>query len=327
MIRRRLTLAATAAAVVAALAGAAPAWARAQWPSRPVTIVVPFPAGGAADVVGRLLAARLRAELNQTFIVRNLAGAATALGASHVARAAKDGYTVLLSASTTFAVNPHFNDRLPYRLEDFEPVAPVVAVPFAFVVRRDFPAETVAEFAAYAKANPGKINNATNGQGTLVHLLGELVASSLGVKLTHIHYRGAAPATVDLIAGTVDSNVEALTSAVPNVRAGKYRALAVLSDTRHPLMPDVPTFKELGFPSVVGESLFAVFAPAGTPKAVVEKFSAALNRITRSASFAHEMRQRGNDARSGSPEQLLQMTQQQSRQLGELIRRKGIRAE
>ncbi len=328
MIRRRLAVATLAAAAgLAGLTGATGALAQDNWPARPVTIVVPFPAGGAADVVGRLLAERLRQELNQTFLIDNKAGAATALGATTVARAAKDGYTVLLSSGTTFTVNPHLNDKLAYTLQDFEPVAPVVTLPFAFVVKKDFPAKTVAEFAAYAKANPGKVNNATNGQGSMVHLLGELVARGLDVNLTHIHYRGAAPATMDMIAGIVDSNVEALTSAVPNVQTGKYRALAVLSEQRLQLMPDVPTFKELGYPSVVGETWFAVFAPAGTPKAIVERFSAALNRITSSASFAEEMRKRGNEPRSGSPEQLLKVTQDQSNQWGELIRRLNIKAE
>src|SRR5207237_6317361 len=144
------------------------------------------------------------------------------------------------------------------------PVATVCTVPFAFVVKKDFPAKTLREYVAYAKANPGKINNATNGQGSMVHLLGELIAQGLDVKLTHVHYKGAAPATMDMLGGVIDSNVEALTSAVPNVNTGQYRALAVLSAERQPLMPNVPTFKELGYPSVVGETWFAVFAAAGT---------------------------------------------------------------
>ena len=315
-----LSLAATAAMPIAAQAQDA-------YPNKPVTLVVPYPPGGTSDVVGRLLAQRLREELGQTFVVENKAGAAPAIGASAVARAPKDGYTLLLSAGTTFTVNPHLAEKLPYRLEDFEAVAPVVTVPFAFVVKKDFPARNIAEFAAYAKANPGKVNNATNGQGSMVHLLGELVGRGLDVQLTHIHYKGAAPATVDMIAGVVDSNVEALTSAVPNVTAGKYRALAVLSEQRLPLLPDVPTFKELGYPQVVGETWFAVFAPAGTPKPAVDKLNATLQKITTSASFVEAMRKLGNEARSSSPAKLLEVTQQQSRQWGELIRRLNIKAE
>lgn len=314
---------------LASLVALAPALALAQdtWPAKPVTLVVPFPPGGTSDVIGRLLAQRLKDELGQTFVVENKAGAATAIGASFVARAPKDGYTILLSAGSTFTVNPNFNDKLAYKLDDFEPVAPVATVPFAFVVKKDFPAKTVKDFAAHAKANPGKVNNATNGQASMVHLLGELVATGLDIKLTQVHYKGAAPATMDMLAGVIDSNVEALTSAVPNINAGQYRALAVLSAERLPLLPDVPTFRELGHPSVVGETWFAVFAPAGTPRSVVDKLNAALRKITTSASFGEAMRKIGNEAKSGSPAELRATTVEQAKLWGDLIRRLGIKAE
>ncbi|MES2716096.1 MAG: tripartite tricarboxylate transporter substrate binding protein [Pseudomonadota bacterium] len=301
--------------------------AQESWPTKPVSLVVPYPPGGTSDVIGRQLAQRLREELGQPFIVENKAGAATAIGATFVARAPKDGHTILLSAGTTFTVNPNFNDKLAYKLDDFEPVAPVATVPFAFVVKKDFPARTLKEYAAYAKANPGKVNNATNGQGSMVHLLGELVATGLDVKLTQVHYKGAAPATMDMLAGVIDSNVEALTSAVPNVTAGQYRALAVLSQDRLPLLPEVPTFRELGYPSVVGETWFAVFAPAGTPKPVVDKLNAALRKITSSASFGEAMRKIGNEAKSGSPAELRATTVEQAQLWGDLIKRLNIKAE
>lgn len=313
----------------AGLIALAPALALAQdtWPAKPVTLVVPYPPGGTSDVIGRLLAQRLKDELGQTFVVENRAGAATAIGASFVARAPKDGHTILLSAGTTFTVNPNFNDKLAYKLDDFEPVAPVATVPFAFVVKKDFPAKTIKEYAAYAKANPGKVNNATNGQGSMVHLLGELVATGLDIKLTQVHYKGAAPATMDMLAGVIDSNVEALTSAVPNVNAGQYRALAVLSHDRLPLLPDVPTFRELGYPAVVGETWFAVFAPAGTPRPVVDRLNAALRKITTSASFGEAMRKIGNEAKSGSPAELRATTLEQAQLWGDLIRRLNIKAD
>ena len=159
-----------------------------QWPSRAITLVIPYPPGGTSDIIGRKLGDRLQAELGQPIVVENKAGAATAIGAAHVARATNDGYTLLLSAGTTFTINPNLKSNLPYRYEDFVPVAPVATVPFAFVVRKDFPAGNVAEFAEFAKAHPGKVNNATNGPGSMVHLLGEMIAQGLGVKLTHIHY-------------------------------------------------------------------------------------------------------------------------------------------
>ena len=317
-----------AAAVIGALA-LLPGWAQAQepWPSKPVSLVVPFPPGGTSDVIGRQLAQRLREELGQTVIVENKAGAATAIGASFVARAPKDGYTLLLSAGSTFTVNPNFNDKLPYKLDDFEPVAPVATVPFAFVVKKDFPAKTLKEYAAYARDNPGKINNATNGQASMVHLLGELIASGLDVKLTQVHYKGAAPATMDMLGGVIDSNVEALTSAVPNVNAGQYRVLAVLSADRQPLMPEVPTFRELGYPAIVGETWFAVFAPAGTPRPVLDKLSAAVRKITSSPTFSESMRKIGNEAKTGTPAELRATTVAQHQLWGDLIRRLNIKAE
>lgn len=328
MLQRR-TAAQALALLLAAPALTAPLTAAAQdaWPAKPLTLVVPYPPGGTSDVVGRQLAQRLKEELGQPVVVDNKAGAATAIGASFVARAPKDGYTLLLSAGTTFTVNPHFNDKLAYKLDDFEPVAPVCTVPFAFVVKKDFPAKTLKEYAAYAKAHPGKLNNATNGQGSMVHLLGELIAAGLDVKLTQVHYKGAAPAMMDMIAGVVDSNVEALTNAVPNVNAGQYRALAVLSAERQPLLPDVPTFKELGYPSIVGETWYAVFAPAGTPRAVVDKLNAALRKITTSASFAEAQRKLGNEVKAGTPAELRATTLEQSRLWGDLIKRMNIRAE
>ena len=317
-----LALAAALPAAALAQAGDAPAWL-----TRPPTLVIPYPPGGTSDVVGRQLAQRLREELGQTVIAENKAGAATAIGATAVARAPKDGYTLLLSAGTTFTVLPHLNDKLQYKLADFEPVAVVCSVPFAFVVKKNFPARNMQEFIAHAKAHPGAINNATNGQGSMVHLLGEMVATGLDIKLTQVHYKGAAPATMDMIAGVVDSNVEALTSAVPNVNAGQYRALAVLSAERQPLMPNVPTFKELGYPSVMGETWYAVFAPAGTPRPVVDKLNAALRKITTSASFKEAMQKIGNEAKSGTPAELTELTVQQNRQWGDLIRRLNIKVE
>lgn len=323
---RKLALVGTLAltALVPFSAGAQDA---ANWPNRPVTMVIPYPPGGTSDVVGRILAQRLREELGQTFIAENKAGAATAIGATAVARAPKDGYTVLLSAGTTFTVIPHLNDKLQYKLEDFEPVAAVCTVPFAFVVKKDFPAKDLREYIAYGKANPGKINNATNGQGSMVHLLGEMIATGLDLKMTQVHYKGAAPATMDMMAGIVDSNVEALTSAVPNVNAGQYRALAVLSNERQPLMPNVPTFKELGYPSIVGETWYAVFTPVGTPKPIVDKLNAALRKITTSPGFAESMRKIGNEPKSSTPAELRDITMQQSKYWGDLIKRLNIKSE
>lgn len=287
-------------------------------------MVVPFPPGGTTDIVARILTEQLSADLGKQVIIENRGGASTSIGAQYVAGADKDGYTLLFASATTFTTNPHLLASIKYKLEDFAPVAMVVKVPFAFVVKKDFPATDVAAFRAYALANPNKVNNATNGPGSTVHLMGEVVARGLGVKLPHVHYRGAAPAMNDMLAGVVDSNVEALTNTVPNHKAGMYRAIAVLSEERLPQLPDVPTFKELGFPSIVGATWFAVFAPAGTPQPVVDKLSASINRILKTPEFAKKMEPIGNQPWPMLPAELDAHVKSERDRLGKLIREANI---
>jgi len=320
-LHRKFGAALAALAGAACVAGAAQA---ADFPNRTLRIIVPYQPGGSTDIVVRKFAELAAPELGQSIIIENKGGAGATMGARTLATATPDGYTLLLSSGSTFTVTPHLMRQMPYTLEDFAPVAAIATVPFAFVVKKDFPARSVAEYVAYAQTHPGKINNATNGQGSMVHLLGELVATGLRAQVTQVHYKGAAPATMDMIGGIVDSNVEALTSALPNVQAGQYRALAVLSAERQPLMPDVPTFRELGYPSIVGETWYAVFAPAGTPAPVVEKLNAALREITGSTRFAEAMRKLGNEARTSTPAELTRITQRESQRWGELIKQAGI---
>lgn len=304
----------------------APTALAADYPTRPVTLTVPFPAGGATDVVARLLAERVGPSLGQPMVIENRGGASTTIGATAVANAPKDGYTLLLASASTFTTIPHVM-KVRYSLEDFEPISLVVKVPFAFVVKKDFPAKTLAEFRALALAKPGTVNNATNGPGSLVHLAGEVAARELGVKVTHVHYRGAAPAMQDIMAGVMDSNVEALTNAVPNVAAGAYRALAVLSPERLPQMPDVPTFVELGYPKVQAESFFAVLAPAGTPREVTARLSAEIDRVVRSADFKARMEEIGNVAVPMGPAELRSFIAKESALWGEVIRQAGVKVE
>ncbi len=318
------TLVLTAAASPAAFAQSDQAT---DWPTRTVTLVVPFPAGGLSDVIGRQLAVLLQKELGQTVIIDNKAGAATAIGATFVARAPKDGYTLLLSSGSTFTVLPHLNSKVGYKLTDFDPVAMVCVAPYVFVVKKDFPAQTLSEFVTYAKNNPGKINNATTGQGSMVHLLGELVASSLGIEMTQVHYRGSSPLMVDMFSGIVDTTEDTMGSALPNIQSGKYRPLAMMTDKRQSVLPEVPTFKELGYPSVIGETLYAVFAPAGAPKPIIDKLNATLRKITTSADYGQSTRKLGNEPKSSTPEELRDLTLQQSRQMRDLIGRLNLNTE
>jgi tripartite-type tricarboxylate transporter receptor subunit TctC len=298
-----------------------------SYPDHNITLVVPFPPGGTTDIVARILVEQLSADLGKQVLIENRGGASTSLGAQMVAAADKDGYTLLFASATTFTTNPHLLAGIKYRLEDFAPVAMVVKVPFAFVVKKDFPAADVAAFRAYALANPGKINNATNGPGSTVHLMGEIVARGLGVKFQHVHYRGAAPAMNDMLAGIVDSNVEALTNSAPNHKAGTYRALAVLSEQRLPQMPDVPTFKELGYPGIVGETWFAVFAPAGTPQPVLDKLSNTITRIVNTPDFGKRMEAIGNRPWAMTPAELDAHVVSERERLGKLIRDARITVE
>ena len=294
------------------------------YPSRNITLVVPFPAGGTSDIVARILVEQLSGEYGKQVLIENRGGASTSLAAQMVAGAEKDGHTLLLGTATTFTTNPHLLPSIKYKFEDFAPVAMVVKVPFAFVVKKDFPAADIAAFRAYALANPGSVNNATSGPGSAIHLLGEVVARGLGVKFQHVHYRGAAPAMNDMLAGIVDSNVEALGNSAPNHRAGLYRALAVLSEQRLPQMPEVPTFKELGFPSIIGETWFAVFAPAGTPQPVLDRLSASITRIVKTDDFGRRMELIGNQPWAMTPAELgAYVTSERERQ-GKLIRDAGI---
>ncbi len=302
----------------------APTLAQDAFPSRPITLVVPYPAGGTTDVVARLLAEDLGKRLGQSVIVENKGGASTAVGASSVARSPNDGYTLLMAAATTFSTNPHLYKDLSYKLADFTPVGMVVRVPFAFVVKQALPVNTVAEFIEYAKKQPNGVNQATNGNGSLVHLAGYLIGKELDVPLTFVHYRGAAPAMTDMMGGVVDSNVEALTNAVPNVRDQRYKALAVLTEERAPGLPDVPTFKELGYPELVADTYFAIFAPKGTPAPVVEKLSTALAASVSSEAFRASATKTHNLAVSSTAQELGAYAQKESERWGKIIREGGI---
>ncbi len=321
---RRSNVYATLLGLAALFGASTVAVSQSSYPSRTITLVVPFPAGGTADIVARVAASAMGDELKQNVIVENMSGASTAIGTAAVARAEKDGYKLLFTAATTFVTNPHLYEKLSYKLEDFEPVALVAKVPFAFVVKKDFPARTLAEFKDYAKANPGKINNATNGPGSVVHLIGEVIARQLGIEMKQVHYRGASPATNDMLAGVIDSNVEALTNAVPNVTTGQYRALAVLTSERSPQLPDVPTFKELGYPELIAESWFAVFAPAGTPAEITQKLSDILTRMVQSADFIQRMREIGNEAAAAGPQELVKYVKEENARWGKIIKEAGI---
>lgn len=269
-----------AALWLAAGALAAPAaWAQ-GYPARPVKIINPFPPGSPVDVVGRPIALKLQEVLGQPVVVDYKSGAGGTIGADLVAKSAADGYTLLLTSASTHVIAPVLRKALPYdALKDFVPLALLAHGPTAIVVHPSVPAHTLAEFVQYVKAHPGKVAFASSGPGTILHLNGELFASRTGTQLLHVPYKGAVPAATDLLGGQVQVMFDSITNSAPQVKAGKLRALAVLTPERSPLMPDVPTAQEQGFQGLEFPAWIGIFAPAGTPRDVVSELTKALRTI------------------------------------------------
>jgi tripartite-type tricarboxylate transporter receptor subunit TctC len=265
------------AAAMATLFAAGTAGAQ-DFPNRPVTLVIPFSAGGSTDLVGRLIAERMSAELGQPVVVENKGGAGGNLGAAQVAKATPDGYTILMGTVATHALNPTLYKKMPYDpVTSFAPVSLLVIVPNVLVVHPDFPAKTTEELIALLKKDPDKYSYASSGNGTPLHLSGELFKSMAGVDMQHIPYQGAGPALIDVLSGQVPIMFDNLPSSTGHIKSGKLRALGVTTAKRAPSFPDLPAIAE-AVPGYETYTWNAVFAPAGTPPEVVAKLNAAANK-------------------------------------------------
>jgi tripartite-type tricarboxylate transporter receptor subunit TctC len=265
-----------AAAITAVLAAGGAA--AQDFPTRPITMVIPFPAGGSTDLVGRLIAERMTAELGEPVVVENKGGAGGNLGAAQVAKASPDGYTILMGTVATHALNPALYKKMPYDpVKSFAPVSLLAIVPNVLVVNPEFPAKTTEELIALLKANPGKYSYASSGNGTPLHLSGELFKSLAGVDMQHIPYQGAGPALIDVISGQVPIMFDNLPSSSGHIKSGKLRALGVTTAKRAPSFPDLPAIAEV-VPGYETYTWNALFAPAGTPPEVVAKLNAAANK-------------------------------------------------
>jgi tripartite-type tricarboxylate transporter receptor subunit TctC len=326
MINRRQATLAAAAALAGVVSGA-----RAQaWPAaRPIRLVIPFPAGGATDIVGRTLAQRLGAALGQQVVVDNKPGAGGALGADIVAKAAPDGYTLLLSTSSTHSIGPAINPKLPYDpFRDFAPIAHVATAPSVLVVGRDFPAQTTQELVALLKKNPGKYNFGSSGIGTYPHLSAEMFKwRAGGLFVVHIPYRGTGLVITDLVAGQIAFLMDSIVSAQPHIRDGKVRALAVSGAKRSPSLPQVPTFGEAGVPNMELSNWFGFFAPPGTPADTVQRANRELNAIVRSADVVERMASFGAEPGGGTPEQFAKLVRDEHEAWKTLIQRANIKPE
>jgi tripartite-type tricarboxylate transporter receptor subunit TctC len=295
-------------------------WAQ-DFPARPITIVVPYAAGGATDITARRFAEALTRKLSTTIVVDNKPGAATAIGAAYVARAAKDGYTLLFAPGTTTSVNPHLYSKLTYQSSDFTPVSMVSRQTFVLVVGAGHPAKTFRDLLAYGKNRPEGLTYGTTGTGSMTNIIGEWVGKTIGLKLIEVPYKGTAPATVDVVSGRVDMQFEGITSTVSMLGAGKTRALAVMSDKPSPLLPGVPTFREEGFADLVAFTNFGLLAPKGTPAPVIEKLHAATVAAVASPEFAESLAASGESAVSSpNPQQFATFLNEEFEHWGRIIK-------
>ncbi len=292
-------------ALLAGLLASAGLTAQAQgFPTKPLRVVVPQPPGGGFDVVGRLLADRLGKALNQSAVVENRPGSGTLVGTDLVAKAAPDGYTLLVGSVSNLALNPGLYRNLPYdSLRDFEPVGLAVAYSYTLVARKDLPFSNLRDLIAYAKANPGKLSYASGGSGSGQHVLAAALWNLVGANIVHVPYRGAQAAYQDLLGGRVDVFFDLSPTARPQVESGNLKALAVSGPARLPFHPDVPTLAEAGVPNIELESWFGLFAPAKTPPEVLERLRAELSRIVQAPDLVETFRKAGGKPLALSTEQ------------------------
>ncbi len=316
----RITRVAAACALAAAIPATIPAaWAQA-WPARPVNLIVPFPAGGTTDVLARALGQELSKSLGQPVVVENRPGAGATLGADHVAKAKPDGYTLLMGAvHHTIATSVY--RRLGYDFQkDLAPITVVAVVPNVLVVNPQVPAKTVQELLAQARAQPGKLAYGSNGAGTGQHLIGAQFESMGGVQLLHVPYKGSGPLTTDLLGGQIAMSFDTVTPVLPHIKAGKLRALAVTTARRSVALPDVPTLDEAGLKGFDMGTWFGVLAPASTPREVLARLGADMNRIIESPQFRRKMEEIGAEPIGGSPEQMARQIRDDTDRFARLVK-------
>jgi tripartite-type tricarboxylate transporter receptor subunit TctC len=310
---------------LACLGSAAPAWAQADYPTRPITYVVPYPPGGAADVFARQLAAELAKRLGQPVVVENRAGANGNLGSASVVKAPADGSTLLLGTASTVAINPHlYGKNMPYDpLKDLQPVSGTHSMANVLVVNTATPYKTVQDVVAAAKAKPGALAYASAGNGNTMHLAGEQFRMQAGIDLLHVPYKGGPPAMNDVLAGQVPMMFNNLPAVLPMVRAGKLRALAVATPKRSPLMPDVPTMEEAGLKGYVSTVWNGVYVKAGTPRPIVDRLNREIVAVLQSAAMRQSLEEQGYDVIPSSPEQFGALGESETPRWGAVVKQSG----
>jgi tripartite-type tricarboxylate transporter receptor subunit TctC len=304
------------------------AYAQGTYPAKPIKFIVPYPAGGPLDTVARLTGQKLSERFGQPVIVENKPGAGGNLGADFVAKAAPDGYTILMGAVATHAINPTLYKKMPYDAQkDFQPVTLLVSTPNVLVVNPSVKANTVKEFIALAKAEPNKMNFGSGSNGSAGHLAGELFKSMAAVEITHVPYKGGAPAMTDLLGGQIQLMFDNLANSMPNIKSGKLRALAVTTAKRSSFASDLPTVAESGLPGFDISTWFGVFVPPGTPKEIVSKLNEEFNRAIRSADIKEKLDAIGAEAVGTTPEAFAAYIKSEAAKYAEVIKKSGAQVD
>ena len=311
------------------LAVAFPQYAQSQaYPAKPIRIIVPFPPGGGTDVGTRVIGQKLQESLGQPVVVENKGGAAGILGTEYTARAAPDGYTLMMGNIGTHAINVSLYKKLSYDpVKDFAPISQVAGLPMLLLVHPSVKANTVAELIALAKANPGMLNYSSSGAGGMPHISGALFASMTGIQMVHVPYKGGGPAVADLIAGHVSLSFATALESLPQVKGGKLRALAVSSAKRSVAAPELPTIAEAGVPGYESGSWLALYAPAGTPKEIVARLSAEAVRIVNLPDVRERLLLQGAEPIGSTPEQLAATQLADMAKYARVLREAGVRPE
>jgi tripartite-type tricarboxylate transporter receptor subunit TctC len=299
-----------------------------SFPSRPIRLICPFPPAGAVDIASRAIAAELSKTLGQTVTVENRPGAGGNLGGTEVARSAPDGYTLLMTTSGINAINPALYAKMPFDpIKDLAPVVALVSLSNVLAVHPSVKANSVAELIALAKAEPGRMTYASSGNGTSIHMSGEMFKRLANVDILHIPYKGSAPAMTDLLGGQVMMMFDNIPSALPHIKAGKLRALAVTGAKRDPLLPEVPTVAEAGVAGYESGVWFGLAAPAGTPRDVIAKLNEAAVKGSQSPEFVKRMTEQGYTVIAGTPEQMAQLNAAETARWGPIVKASGAKVD
>jgi tripartite-type tricarboxylate transporter receptor subunit TctC len=314
-------------AAILALASIGSAAAQ-TYPNRPITLVIPFAPGGSTTIVGRGIADKMSELLGEKVVVDNRPGAGGTVGTKAVAKSEPDGYTLVLGYTGTLAIGPSLYKNVGYDpRKDFAPIGLIGNAPNSLVVNPSFPAKTIAELIAYAKANPGTVNFGSAGAGTASHITGEYFATAAGIKLVHIPYKGTGPALTDLLGGHIPMAFAPIPASHANVSAGKLRALAVTSTTRSSLMPEVPTISETALPGFDASLYYGLAAPAGTPRPIIDRLNKELRAALASAEVKKQLTQDGTEITPGSPEDYAAFIDKDEKKWSQLVKASGVEQE